>query len=80
MGIEIGDDWDSTLDNMTNANEDYTKKFLDSYLNPETGLVDSIKDAFEEMSQAAEDYKDNVNQVLANTGRDFETMTEKGED
>ena len=80
MGIEIGDDWDSTLDNMTNANEDYTKKFLDSYLNPETGLVDSIKDAFEEMSQAAEDYKDNVNQVLANTGMDFETMTGKVDD
>ena len=80
MGIEIGDDWDSTLDNMTNANEDYTKKFLDSYLNPETGLVDSIKDAFKEMTQAAEDYKDNVNQVLANTGMDFETMTEKVED
>ena len=80
MGIEIGDDWDSTLDNMTAANEDYTKKFLDSYLNPETGLVDSIKDAFEEMSQAAEDYKDNVNQVLANTGMDFETMTGKVED
>lgn len=80
MGIEIGDDWSSTLDNMTNANEDYTKKFLDSYLNPETGLVDSIKDAFEEMTQAAEDYKDNVNQVLANTGMDFETMTGKVDD
>ena len=80
MGIEIGDDWNSTLDNMTNANEDYTKKFLDSYNNPETGLVGSIKDAFEEMTQAAEDYKDNVNQVLANTGMDFETMTEKVED
>ena len=32
------------------------------------------------MSQAAEDYKDNVNQVLANTGMDFETMTGKVED
>lgn len=80
MGIEIGDDWSSTLDNMTNANEDYTKEFLDSYLNPETGLVDSIKDAFEEMSQAADEYKDNVNQVLANTGMDFETMTGKVDD
>ena len=80
MGIEIGDDWSSTLDNMTNANEDYTKKFLDSYNNPETGLVGSIKDAFEEMTQAADEYKDNVNQVLANTGMDFETMTGKVED
>lgn len=80
MGIEIGDDWSSTLDNMTAANEDYTKEFLDSYLNPETGLVDSIKDAFEEMSQAADEYKDNVNQVLANTGMDFETMTGKVDD
>ena len=80
MGIEIGDDWSSTLDNMTNANEDYTKKFLDSYLNPETGLVDSIKDAFEEMTQAADEYKDNVNQVLVNTGMDFETMTGKVDD
>lgn len=79
MGIEIGDDWSSTLDNMTAANEDYTKKFLDSYMEPESGLVDSIKNAFTEMTNAATEYKGKVDEVLANAGMDFETMKEKVE-
>lgn len=123
MGIQLGNDWSSTLDNMTAMNLNYTSAFLNAYWASQGGLVSEtgkafgtikdsanasliemqnsansafgsikgtaqsefgnistiIKNSFTESTNAATEYKNNVETTLNSAGMSFDSMANKTE-